>query len=346
MARLAALQPRSVDELFAEWAAAADQGLEAARAAVDPAAASYDDRLFRGWLAFYQRHLMGKIAEAGALGVDLLLLPENTLPTGALKKASLRDLALEVFRWSSGDFLSELAGIARAHQMAVGSCLNYVDDGRLVNAGVLTNERGEIAGIYHKTHLPSPEDELVNSSEAASLSAGSTYPVFETKVGRVGFQICYDIDFPEPSRILALQGADVILHPSAGYNFPDEEELVGEARLRVRAAENSVALVYSNFAVRRLTYSGGGRSCVIDARGTMVACAGRGEGLAMADVEIGAPRMPGWVRPGYEHREHIWRKRRPETYRLLTDLHPPVLDELHEARQAPLYHYRDDVGLP
>ena len=346
MARLAALQPKPVDELFAEWATLSGQALESARALVDPASECYEDRPFRGWLAFYQRYLMGKIAEAGANGVNLLLLPENTLPTGAFKKASLRQIALEVFQWSSADFLSQLAEVARAHQMAVGSCLNYVDDGRLVNAGVLTNERGDISGIYHKTHLPSSEDEQRNSSEAASLSAGSAYPVFETKVGRVGFQICYDIDFPEPSRILALQGADVILHPSAGYNFPDEEELVGEARLRVRAAENSVALVYSNFAVRRLTYACGGRSCVIDQRGAMVACAGRGEGLAMADVELGAPRMSGWVRPGYEHREHIWRKRRPETYGLLTDLHPPVLDELHEAQQTPLYHYREDVGLP
>ncbi len=345
MARLAALQPRCVEETFLLWARAESRDTAEARDALDPAGAHYDESAFRAWLAFYQGYLLSQIAQAGTLGVDLLLLPENTLPTDAFKKADLKDQALEVFRWSSEGFLAEAAVIARRCRMIIASCLNYVHEGRLVNAGVLTDERGEIAGIYHKTHLPSPED-ADSCSEAAALSAGSDYPVFDTKIGRVGFQICYDIVFPEPSRILALRGADVILHPSAGYNFPDEEELVGEARLRVRAAENSVALVYSNFAVPRLTYSGGGRSCIVDPRGAMVACAGRGEGLALADVELRAPRLSGWVRPGYEHREHIWRKRRPETYGLLTDLHPPVLDELHEPQQTPLYHYRKEVGLP
>ena len=79
----------------------------------------------------------------------------------------------------------------------------------------------------------------------------------------------------------------------------------------------------------------------------MRACAGRDEeGIAIAEVEFGQPRLPGWVRPGYEHREHIWRKRRPNTYGLLTELRPPVLDSLNEPKQVPLYHYHDDAHLP
>lgn len=331
---------------MARWAGSESRDLEELRRRLDPTDDGYDDDTFRAWMAYWQRYLLGLVAEAGARGVELLLLPENTLPTGTLKRVGMEERLREVCRWSAEAYLSQLAGIARQSGMVVGSCLNYVDGQHLVNAGILTDERSEIAGIYHKTHLPGYEDERTNSSEAAILRAGSEYPVFETKVGKIGFQICYDIVFPEPSRILALQGADVILHPSAGYNFPDEEEVVGEARLRVRAAENSVALVYANFAVRSRSYQCGGRSCVIDRRGAMVACAGRQEGLAVADVDLEAPRIPGWLRPGYEHREHIWRKRRPDTYGLLTELRPPVLSELHEAKQEPLYHYRQDVGLP
>jgi len=286
------------------------------------------------------------ISAAGQRQLDLLLLPENTLPTGAFKRAGMTELFRYVCRWSAQAYLPEVAALARKHSMVVASCLNYADGEFLVNAGILTDETGEIAGIYHKSHLPCYEDEQSNASEAAALSAGSSYPVFDTKAGRVGFQICYDIVFPEPSRVLALEGARLILHPSAGYNFPDEEETVGEARLRVRAAENSVALVYANYALPSHSYSSGARSCVIDPRGAVVACAGRGEGLAVADLDLQAPRMPGWVRQGYEHREHIWRKRRPDTYGLLTELRPPVLQDLKEPKATPLYHYRKDVGLP
>jgi len=206
MARLAALQPRCVEETFLLWARAESRDTAEARDALDPAGAHYDESAFRAWLAFYQGYLLSQIAQAGTLGVDLLLLPENTLPTDAFTKADLKDQALEVFRWSSEGFLAEAAVIARRCRMIIASCLNYVHEGRLVNAGVLTDERGEIAGIYHKTHLPCPED-ADSCSEAAALSAGSDYPVFDTKIGRVGFQICYDIVFPEPSRILALRGA-------------------------------------------------------------------------------------------------------------------------------------------
>ena len=121
----------------------------------------------------------------------------------------------------------------------------------------------------------------------------------------------------------------------------DEEDMVGEARQRVRATENSVALIYTNFG------GPGGDSCVVDQQGAVRACAGRAEeALAMADIDLKEARMPGLLRAGYEHREHTLRKRRPETYGLLAELRPPALAELHEAKKEPLYHYRGEVGLP
>ncbi|MBI2299822.1 MAG: carbon-nitrogen hydrolase family protein [Armatimonadetes bacterium] len=198
---------------------------------------------------------------------------------------------------------------------------------------------GDVAGIYHKVHLPC--DIAWDSTEAGMFVAGHEYPVFDTPIGRVGFQICYDIDFPEGSTALALNGCELLLHPTLGYNFPDEEETVAEARLRTRAVDNSFPLLYSNFGPTP------GRSCVIGANGNVLACAGRGvDAMAVADVDLRATRHQDWGSIGYpDHRLVIARKRRPDTYGVLTQRVPPYLNDHPAAPGQRTYEYGDDVGL-
>lgn len=341
MARLAAVQlgaPRWVLKRWAEETGADEKSLQRR---IDPAAESYDEATLRAWLDYYRAYTVERIAAAGEAGAELILLPEGTVPIAAFLRRRLLEPLRHLCQGSSEEYLAAAAPLARRYGMTIASCLYYVDGERLVNAGVLQGPSGEVTGIYHKTHLPCYEDEEQEITEAGVFQAGSDYRVFETPVGPVGILICYDIVFPEVARILALNGAAILLHPSVGYNFPDEEEVVGEARLRVRATENSAALVYANFG------GPGSNSCVVDQRGSVRATVGRApEGLALADIEVGGPRIAGWLRPGYEHREHIWRKRRPDTYGALVQPRPPVLAELREAKQAPLYHYCEEVGLP
>ncbi|MHB0874691.1 MAG: nitrilase-related carbon-nitrogen hydrolase [Anaerolineae bacterium] len=165
MARLAALQPRHREAVLTEWAASTSRAVGDLRQRINPVDDHYDDETFRAWIAYYQRVLLEQVARAGARGVDLVLLPEGTLPTGAFCRAGMEDRLREVCRWSVAAYLPAVAALAKEHHMVIASCLNYADGDRLVNAGILTDERGEIAGIYHKSHLPGYEDEPVDDQE-------------------------------------------------------------------------------------------------------------------------------------------------------------------------------------
>lgn len=80
-------------------------------------------------------------------------------------------------------------------------------DGKIENRAFLVDDEGSILGGYSKTHL--------TADERPHLVRGDVYPVFDTKLGKIGIAVCYDICFPEVSRMLALKGAQVILVPAA-----------------------------------------------------------------------------------------------------------------------------------
>ena len=263
MAKLAAIQLLPPDKALSRWCATEKTDLAQMRRAIDPRSDGYDESALRAWLRHYSGYVMGMVARAGEAGVDLALLPETTVPLSAFLYSDVLPRFRDVADWSSAEFIAALAPVTRRYKMTVAACIYTVTEAGVANSGVLVGPDGEVIGAYHKTHLPCYEDaEGDEATEAGVVACGQDYPVFDTPAGRVGLMICYDVIFPEVARILALQGAEILLHPSVGYNFPDEEEVVGEARLRTRATENSAALVYANF--------GGpvGRSCVIDQRGT------------------------------------------------------------------------------
>jgi predicted amidohydrolase len=139
---------------------------------------------------------------------------------------------------------------------------------------------------------------------------------------------------------LALNGANLILHPTVGYAFPDEEEVVAEARLRTRATDNSVAVIYSNFGPSP------GRSAIYGPNGNQIACCGRGSDVFVtADLDLRAPRMQDWGIGCHDHRDQLTRKRRPDTYGVLTEPCPPLLDGCERPNDR-LYEYPPEIGLP
>ena len=192
----------------------------------------------------------------------------------------------------------------------------------MANVCSIMDGTGRVVGTYRKTHLPNAVDE--DYSEAGVLEAGRSLEPIQTSLGRIGCLICYDICFPEAAMCYALAGAEILLHPSVGYAFPDEEESTAEARLRARASDAQVPLLYANFGheARRPP----SRSCVIDASGTVVANAGNAsEVVVFADVEVGGVRLRDWSWKGYDHRRWLAAKRRPDLYGLLVKGVPPLL---------------------
>jgi predicted amidohydrolase len=336
MSRLATLQPQRassvVESLARADGVAPGEYHERLRVASD----QYDANLQWRVLQAYVDHLCGLLTQVGEAGCDLVLLPECCLPVGDCYTAGCANLAAACAP-AEALWLERTAPLARKYDMLIASCYYRQEGDQLYNDGVLMDERGEIAGIYHKVHLPCPLD--WEFTEAGNFAAGTQHPVFETKVGRVGFQICYDIDFPEGCRCLALNGAEIILHPTVGYAFPDEEEVVAEARLRTRATDNSVILIYSNFGPAP------GRCAIYDKNGNQVACCGRGvDRFVIADLDARAPRMQDWGIAVHDHREQLARKRRPDTYGVLVQSCPPCLEGV-PAAGGRRYEYPDEVGL-
>ena len=110
--------------------------------------------------------------------------------------------------------------------------------GIVYNSAFLIDSRGRTLGVYRKTHL-FPTERLSNKGWT---TPGHRYPVFRTEIGTIGMHLCYDGDFPEISRILAVKGATILCRPAALMrNFE-----IWEASNKMRAYENHVYHVAVN----------------------------------------------------------------------------------------------------
>ena len=106
------------------------------------------------------------------------------------------------------------------------------------NSSILIGPDGEIIGIYDKTHL----FPLERHDCGGWVTAGNRADVFKTALGDIGMIICYDGDFPELSRLLAVKGAEIIVRPSALLRSFDIWHITNSAR----AYDNHVYMVATN----------------------------------------------------------------------------------------------------
>jgi N-carbamoylputrescine amidase len=98
----------------------------------------------------------------------------------------------------------------------------YVMDGVYFNTVTIFDADGTYLGKYRKNHIPEGPQYI----EKYYFTPGDLgYPVFQTKYGKVAVLICWDEWFPEPSRIVALKGADIVFYPSAIGSEPDNPDL-------------------------------------------------------------------------------------------------------------------------
>ena len=112
-------------------------------------------------------------------------------------------------------------------------------DELLYNTAILIDIDGDIIGRYSKTHFAQGY-----SKNPEFYCAGNEYPVFDTPFGKVGILICYDRQLPEPARILAVKGAQVLFVPSYG-SYTDDNGW-NTALMRTRAYENALPVIFCN----------------------------------------------------------------------------------------------------
>jgi N-carbamoylputrescine amidase len=140
-----------------------------------------------------------QIEEAADSGARLIVLPE--LANTGYSFDTREEAYAHAEAVPDGPTCTAWAELARARDLYLVAGITEVDGVRLHDTAVLIGPEGFI-GKYRKTHLWNREKLI--------FTPGTEFPVFETRIGRIGLLVCWDIWFPEVPRILAAQGADVI----------------------------------------------------------------------------------------------------------------------------------------
>jgi predicted amidohydrolase len=210
---------------------------------------------------------------AAERGAQLLVCPEMFL-TGYNIGLALAERLAEP---GDGPAAMEVVAIAQAHRIAI--VYGYPErseDGAIYNSVQLIDAHGRSLCNYRKT-------QLFGELDRSMFSAGSGhFPVVELDGWKIGLLICYDIEFPENARRLALDGAELILVPTANmapYDF------ICQVTVRARAQENQCYLVYANYCGAEGDIHYCGQSSIIGPDGSLLAMAGRDECQLLAELE-------------------------------------------------------------
>jgi len=258
-----------------------------------------------------------QVDEAVGSGARLVLLPEYFSVAGspAFLRRHAESLDGPTVTWGSS--------LARRHgiHLLAGSFPERPDGGgaddRLYNTSCLIGPDGSVEAVYRKVHLFDVALPGTTFCESATMAAGTELVVApvapapsEGDPGVVlGLSICYDLRFPEPYRIMTLQGATVLVVPAAftAATGPAHWELL----LRARAVENEVYVIGCG-QVGVLPPGMPpchGHTMVVDPWGTVVAeRTGTGPGIVLADVAMSQVARVRTELPVLAHR-------RPEAYR-------------------------------
>ena len=204
------------------------------------------------------------IKEAADENADIVCLPEAITMVGTGKSYS--DVS-EPIPGHATDFLGE---IARQHHIYIVAGLLERSGPAIYNTAVLIDREGNLAGTYRKVALPREEIE-------GGVTPGNSYPVFDTEFGRIGMMICWDLEFPEVARQLAMQGAEVIFMPIWGGNL---------TLARARAIENQVWLVSSSYDMK---------TGVFDLEGELIAEANDGDPVVVVEVDLNKQVLWPWL---------------------------------------------------
>lgn len=258
------------------------------------------------------------IERAAAAGAEVVVLPELTNSGYVFRDPAEPASLAEPL---DGPTVADWSALARRHRMiVVGGLCERDAEGRTRNSAVLVDPTGPRA-VCRKAHLFGAEREFF-------VPGDEPPPVVDTAVGRIGLLVCYDQEFPEYVRTLALRDADLLCVPVNWPLFPRPEgERPSEViRAQANAAVNRVFVAACDRAgtERDVVWTGG--SVIVDLDGFPVAgpATETDDDLLIADCALTTARDK---RVG-EHND-VLGDRRPELYRGVTS---PARSTKEEAR--------------
>ena len=204
------------------------------------------------------------VDKAGAQKADIVCLPEGATIVGTSHDYISGS---ETLPGPTTKFLGE---VARRNNLYIVAGLLEKEGDVVYNTAVLIDRKGNLAGKYRKTSLPREEID-------GGVTPGDSFPVFDTDFGRIGIMICWDVEFPEPARALAQQGAEVIFLPIWG----------GDITLaKARSIENQVYMVSSTYDMI---------SAIFDKGGNVVKEAKQDKEVVVVDVDLNEQKLWPWL---------------------------------------------------
>jgi beta-ureidopropionase len=250
------------------------------------------------------------IREAASKKAQVLLLPEVFHELFFITDLNAR--YFETAEQIPGPITDAMCKLARELGVViVAPIYESVDRSVYYNSAAVIDADGKLLGVYRKNHIP------LNTIfyEKLYFKPGNLgYPVFDTRFGKIGILICHDRHYPEGARALALNGAEIVLIPSA---TPDKSlsRKVWEKELCAHAIFNEYFVAGLNRTGVEGNYVYYGQSVVFDPTGEMMAQAGPDEEVLIADcnLDLITQRRRAW---------QFYRDRRPDTYGILTALVP------------------------
>jgi predicted amidohydrolase len=225
----------------------------------------------------YSLNLISRAAQNNA---RLICFPEFQMAYSPVeqKPETLHDIAEKI----NGNFVSALSNSAKENKINVIATIYEIvntnkQNQKVFDTAVMIDERGKIQSVYRKIHL---YDALGFKESRKLLAGNSIEKPTRTSIGYLGLQICYDLRFPEISRILTFNGANILVSPSAWVaGFMKQQHW--EIMLKSRAIENGVYVIAPN----QLGNIYCGHSMVIEPFGSTLIDMGNKEGMKILDID-------------------------------------------------------------
>lgn len=215
------------------------------------------------------------VATAAARGARVVVLPEYASYFVDPFDASLVAHAQHL----DGPFVTALTALAATHDLhVVAGLLERADDPARVRNTVVAVDAGGVRAVYRKVHLY----DAFGQRESDWVEPGEISPpqTFEADGLRFALMTCYDLRFPELSRVLADAGADVVLVPAEWVRGPLKEHH-WRTLVHARAIENTLFVA----AADHPPPLGVGLSMIVDPQGVEIAALGTGTGVAVAHLD-------------------------------------------------------------
>lgn len=223
------------------------------------------------------KKIINFIQKAASKKADLCAFPEFMMfyTSSSQTPRQLSQEAEEI----TGNFVSDICKSAKENNIQVVGTFyeKSTKKDRVYDTSFLIDKSGKVISKYRKIHLY----DALGFKESKKLIAGKQIAKpTKSSIGKMGMMICYDLRFPEMSRILANEGSDILIAPSAWVKGKGKEEHWITIN-KTRAIENGCFVI----APDQVGNIYCGRSLVVDPFGTILLDMKKKQGLAIVDID-------------------------------------------------------------